>query len=72
MDEDGVLGVITTTTDCDKIVHCTIGQLLPYVERDPNVIRYMRDSIERVLLISKNETLNDCLSQSLLRLPSPG
>ncbi len=62
-DDDGQLRVITTQTTWNEIVDEALRRLIPYARRDVNVLRHLREQVNRVVEISENEELNDLLRE---------
>lgn len=67
-DDDGKLRIVTTEPTWDALVDSTFVQLVPYVERDPNVTAHLLRTIERVCAISQNHSLNQLLRDVEARL----
>lgn len=63
--DDGDVRIITTEVTHADFVDSMLKQLVPYAKGDANVRQYFIDSMEKVISISKNETLNGRIQEQI-------
>lgn len=64
-DDQNNIRIITSDVNYSHFVDSMVKQLMPYASRDTNVRQYLKESLQQVIAISENKSLNELLEKQL-------